>query len=169
MKEKHIVSRLEQASLIGKLSGCCRRGVGAVACNKDNVTLAEAYNGWLRGSDDQLCGGNVCDRAGMESGHQMDVGCVHAEQNLIINAARVGVSLVDSIVFVSAYPCVMCAKALVQVGVSTVYVRKSSYPCDKGLDLLRENGVVVEERGIAPVKQAVRTVKPSVFGTPFSG
>lgn len=127
------------------LSKCLRRGVGCVVTTKDNVVLSEGYNGWLRNSIGDTCGSTPgsCDRTGLASGEAPGVGCVHAEQNAVINASRNGVSLVDSYMFCSTLPCVMCAKLIVQAGIRRLYTVEGSYPDTSGLKLLQENGVLV--------------------------
>jgi dCMP deaminase len=144
MKLKHVQHRLRQTIQLANLSSCTRRGVGAVAVDKNNITLSEAYNGWIRNSSFNTCGlDSDCKRNDLVSGTQTQIGCIHAEQNLVVNAARTGNSLIDSIVFLSTYPCLMCAKILVQAGVSKVFVLKNSYPITDGIDFLRENAVLV--------------------------
>ena len=83
-----------------------------------------------------------CLRNGLTSGSNMEIGCIHAEQNLIINAARTQTSLVKSWVFLSTYPCMMCAKLLAQAGISRLFVLKNSYPVNEGIDFLRDHGVI---------------------------
>lgn len=144
MKLKHVQHRLRQTLQLAQLSSCTRRGVGAVAVDSNNITLAEAYNGWIRDSEYNTCGlTGTCKRDGLTSGSQTQIGCIHAEQNLIINAARTHTSLVGAIVFLSTYPCLMCAKMLAQSGIARVYVLKNSYPIVEGVDFLKENAVSV--------------------------
>ena len=139
MKKKIVAHRLNQALNLGKLSSCIRRGVGAVAVTKENITISEAYNGWIRGASQSTCGVNhQCDRdlLQIQSGHNSEIGCIHAEENLIINAARTNSSLLESIVFLSTYPCLSCAKLLAQSGISKLFVISDSYSTEKGIDFL---------------------------------
>ena len=143
MKLKHIQMRMRQVKELTNISSCERRGVAAIAVTEDNIVLSEAYNGWIRGVESSTCNPEgACLRNGLTSGSNMEVGCIHAEQNLIINAARTQTSLVKSWVFLSTYPCMMCAKLLAQAGISRLFVLKNSYPVDEGIDFLRDHGVI---------------------------
>lgn len=143
MKLKHIQMRMRQVKELTNISSCERRGVAAIAVTRDNIVLSEAYNGWIRDAQSSTCNPTgPCLRQGLTSGSNMEVGCIHAEQNLIINAARTNTSLVNSWVFLSTYPCMMCAKLLAQAGIERLFVLKNSYPVEEGLQFLRDHGVV---------------------------
>jgi dCMP deaminase len=146
MKDSIVIFRLYQARGLAGLSKCVRRGVGCVVTTPDNIVLSEGYNGWLRNALGDTCGSQgKCSREGLNSGESPGVGCVHAEQNAIINASRNGVSLVNSYLFCDTLPCEMCAKMIVQAGVSKVYVVAGSYPNPAGVNLLAKSGVPVYE------------------------
>lgn len=148
MKQKIISHRLKQALSLANLSSCKRRGVGAVAVTPDNITISEAYNGWIRGSAHNTCApNNQCNREllQIESGTKNEIGCIHAEENLIINAARTNNSLMGTTVFVTTYPCLSCAKLLVQAGVSKIYVISKSYPNTEGLDFLVRMNIDIQK------------------------
>jgi dCMP deaminase len=51
----------------------------------------------------------------------------HAERNAVYNAARVGVSLKGCSIYLRFWPCVECAKAIIQAGITTVFVAKDTY------------------------------------------
>jgi dCMP deaminase len=148
MKQKIISHRLKQALSLANLSSCKRRGVGAVAVTSDNITISEAYNGWIRGSAHNTCApNNRCNREllQIDSGTKNEIGCIHAEENLIINAARTNNSLMGTTVFVTTYPCLSCAKLLVQAGVSKLYVISKSYPNTEGLDFLVRMNIDIQK------------------------
>ena len=148
MNLKHVQHRLRQVKELMQLSSCVKRGVGAIAVDENNIVLSEAYNGWIRGSESSVCA-QPCQRLGIESGTRMEIGCVHAEQNLIVNAARTNTSLVGSIVFLSTYPCLVCAKLLIQAGVKRVFVLENSYPDYTGVNVLKQNGIIVIETNVS--------------------
>jgi dCMP deaminase len=52
----------------------------------------------------------------------------HAEQNVVANAARMGVSLLGATIYIKDIPCTLCAKILINAGISTAIVRGCSYP-----------------------------------------
>jgi len=65
--------------------------------------------------------------------------CIHSEQNALIKA---GAALPGKVMFVSASPCVMCAKMIINANVGRVYYRQA-YRDPAGLDVLRQGGVEV--------------------------
>jgi len=65
--------------------------------------------------------------------------CIHSEQNALIKA---GAQLPGKVMFVSASPCVMCAKMIINTNVARVYYREA-YRDPAGLDVLRQGGVEV--------------------------
>ena len=77
----------------------------------------------------------------------------HAERNAIYAAARTGVALADARIYVELMPCIECARAIIQAGISEVIVsedRMSRYQSDKHSEqhvlaelMLREAGVSV--------------------------
>lgn len=95
---------------------CDRLRAGCVFVNRDHLVVAAGYNGSLRKQPH-------CD----DVGHLMDpegrhcVRTLHSEWNGIIQAARMGVSLVGTRVFITARPCAICTKMLIQAGVSEVH------------------------------------------------
>ena len=67
-------------------------------------------------------------------------GCLHSEVNALI---KVRVNDPRKVAFVTAQPCIPCAKAIINSGISKMYYR-ASYRTDEGLDLLRKAGIEVE-------------------------
>ena len=148
MRRKHLEHRIRTCLSLASLSPCVRRKFGCVVVDpKANVILSEGYNGNLRGGS-ELCGGDTCKRDGLEPGTNYDIGCVHAEQNAVYNAARLGTSLVGSWFIINGEPCKLCAKAIVQVGAERVICISGTFGKLDGVDILRSSGVKV-----IPVKQ----------------
>ena len=83
-------------------------------------------------------------KLGIPSGtrHEMCY-AVHAEQNAIIQAAKLGVNIDGSTLYCTHQPCILCAKMNVNAGVVRV-VYHSGYPDDFALDIFKEAGVQVE-------------------------
>ena len=120
MKEKHLRIRVEQCLALAKASNCPRRTFGALLLDSErNVILMDGYNGGPRGGG-ALCGGDVCLRDTMEiqSGTRVEIGCHHAEMNVICNAAASGVATKNSWLLVTGEPCIMCAKLIHHAGIS---------------------------------------------------
>jgi dCMP deaminase len=147
MKEKHIRIRIEQCLALAKASNCPRRKFGALLLDPGrNVILMDGYNGGPRGGG-ELCGGETClrDTLQVKSGTRMEVGCHHAEANVICNAAASGVATRGAWLIVTGEPCMMCAKLLHHAGIDRVIVVTKGYAGDNGVEYLRNHGVVVQE------------------------
>lgn len=149
MKEKHINTWMKVCDVLSEQSECLRPGrkVGAVLVDPvNNTLLATGYNGYLRGGTTHCGGEGVCQRTlfGIKSGEKIEVGCIHAEENVIINAARQGITTVGMWIFVNADPCRLCSRRMVQAGIKRVVYRSIGYPTD-GINILRENRVIVIE------------------------
>lgn len=118
---------MRMAEELAKRSTCIRLQVGTVITDQrlENV-LAIGYNGNARGLP------NRCDSTVPGS-----CGCLHSEMNALVKAPG---NVRDKVVFVSASPCVMCAKLIINSGVSHVFYRKT-YRDPSGIEVLRAGGV----------------------------
>jgi dCMP deaminase len=149
MKQKHLKLWIDLCRRIAEVSNCPRGKFGAMIVDEESNTLVTSgYNGYLRGGSN-LCGGlEECAREaqGIASGTSIEVGCVHAEMNAILNAARATVSTIGKVIFVNGEPCEMCAKFIVQAGLKRVYVIGNVYR-KNGLAILRQHHVKVEVVG----------------------
>jgi len=147
MKEKHLRIRIEQCLALAKASNCPRRKFGALLFDPDrNVTLMDGYNGGPRGGG-ELCGGDVCLRDSQEvrSGTQIEVGCHHAEMNVICNAAAGGVATQGAWLIVTGEPCMMCSKLIHHAGIARVVVVDGGYGGFNGVSYLEQHGVEVQK------------------------
>jgi len=145
VKAKHVRIRIEQCLLLAGASNCPRRRFGALLVDPTrNVVLMDGYNGGPRGGGD-LCGGDVClrDTQGVESGTRMEIGCHHAEMNVICNAAANGVPTRGAWLIVTGEPCLMCAKLIHHAGIVRVLVVKEGYAGANGCDYLEHHEVEV--------------------------
>ena len=124
-------------------STCLRRKVGAVAV-LDRHVLSTGYNGAPSGLKHCEFTGCLREQKGVPSGERHEI-CrgLHAEQNVIIQAAVHGVSLKGATIYVTATPCVICAKMLINCGIKRV-VCGEQYPDGMALEMLRDAGVMVE-------------------------
>ena len=140
---KHIKLRIEQAKLLAKSSPCPRGKVGAVIFNNQSwAVISDGYNGAPRGGG-ELCGDHTCTRDDLNiiSGTSIEVGCHHAEQNALCNAARLGAATLGASLAVTRDPCLNCAKLIHHAGISQVYS-----PCregEAGVSYLLQHGVEV--------------------------
>ena len=103
------------ANLIASRATCPRRAVGAIF-ERDRRMLATGYNGSPTGA--QHCTDVGCL---MDNGHCRRT--VHAETNAIATAARHGVSLLDSTLYVTTLPCWTCYLIVKQVGTRKIVYR----------------------------------------------
>ena len=124
-------------------STCTRRKVGAVIV-KDHRILATGYNGVPTGI--QHCSQRGClrEELGVPSGqrHELCRG-LHAEQNAIIQAAHLGLSIAGGTLYCTNQPCVICAKMIINAGIERIVIR-DGYPDELAQDMLREAGLNVE-------------------------
>lgn len=157
MKPHHLDARIEQALALARCSPCPRRAIGAMAIDPArNQILVDGWNGAPRGGG-RLCGGDVCERTArsIPSGTSTEVGCHHAEQNVVCNAAARGVALAGAWLIVTGEPCLSCAKLVHHAGITRVICVRGGYAGANGLDYLTAHGVEVEHRdGPADPRQA---------------
>ena len=126
-------SYLEMASVWARNSYCKRRQVGALLV-KDRMKISDGYNGTPSGFE------NVCeDETGATKPYVL-----HAEANAITKVAKSGNSSEGSTLYVTASPCLECAKLIIQAGIRRV-VYRDEYRLTDGVDLLRRAGIEVEK------------------------
>jgi dCMP deaminase len=119
---------MRMAEELAKRSTCARLQVGTVITDSAlEHVLAIGYNGNARGFPNR-CDSNEAGRCG----------CIHSEMNALVKAPG---DLPDKVAFVTASPCVMCAKLMIQAKVSYLFYRES-YREPAGLDVLERGGVV---------------------------
>ena len=146
MKEKHLGIRIEQCLALAKASNCPRRKFGSLLLDPHrNVILMDGYNGGPRGGG-ELCGDEVClrDTMNVESGTRMEIGCHHAEMNVICNAAAGGVATRGAWMLVTGEPCILCSKLIHHAGIARVIVVDGGYKGANGLEYLESHGVEVQ-------------------------
>ena len=137
---------MELADTISGWASCYKpdRKIGAViVLNKRIVTTG--YNGAPAGIKTCVERGECLrQKLGIASGTRAEL-CyaVHAEQNAIIQAARLGSSIDGATLYCTHQPCVLCAKMIVNAGIKRV-VYQEGYPDDFSLEILRESGVELE-------------------------
>ncbi len=130
--------------MVAKRSTCLRRKVGAIIV-KDKRILATGYNGapsGLRHCEEVGC---LREKISVPSGqrHELCRG-LHAEQNAIIQAAYHGVSIRDSTMYCTHFPCSICAKMIINAGIKEV-IYEEGYDDPLAMELLKEAGIKVEK------------------------
>ncbi len=131
---------MQITNVVATRSTCLRRQVGAVIV-KDRHITATGYNGAPRGL--AHCGEVGClrEQQGIASGQRHELcRALHAEQNAIIQAAVSGVSIADGTLYTNVFPCVLCAKMLINSRIKRI-VFAIDYPDELSRSLLKEAGV----------------------------
>ncbi len=146
---------MEIARVVRKRSTCLRRHVGAVIV-KDRRILATGYNGAPTGIAHCAETGCLREQLGVPSGerHELCRG-IHAEQNAIVQAAYLGVSIAGSTLYCTNQPCILCAKMIINAGVRRVVIEEG-YPDEAAARMLSEAGILTERM---PAGQAEETGK----------
>lgn len=123
---------LRMARVWAENSYCKRRKVGALVV-KQKMIISDGYNGTPSGFE------NICEE---ENGITKPY-VLHAEANAITKLARSGNNSDGSTLYVTASPCIECAKLIIQAGIKRV-VYGEKYRLTEGIDLLRRANIEVE-------------------------
>ena len=137
---------MQLAETVAGWSSCFQenRHVGAVVV-KDKRILTTGYNGASSGITSCAERGECLRRVkNIASGTMQEV-CyaVHAEQNAIAQAAKLGISVEGATLYCTHQPCVICSKMMINSGIKRI-VYCEGYPDDFSLKLLKEAGVQIE-------------------------
>lgn len=132
-KKRHDLDNryMSMAKIWAENSYCQRRKVGALIV-KDNMIISDGYNGTPSGFE------NVCeDENGLTKPYVL-----HAEANAITKIARSNNNSDGATLYVTASPCIECAKLIIQAGIKRV-IYAEKYRLTDGIDLLERAGVEV--------------------------
>lgn len=143
--DKWDVRFMQMARLVASWSSCYQenRQVGAVIV-KDKRILTTGYNGAPSGlvscKDKGEC---LRKKLNIASGTRQEI-CyaVHAEQNAIVQAAKMGISVNGATIYVTHQPCSICTKIIINSGIKKVIYREG-YPDDFSMQLFAEAGVEI--------------------------
>lgn len=114
-----------------QLSYASRLQVGAVAVKEKRI-IAVGFNGTPPGSS------NTCEAYNLLGILETLDSVIHAEENLILFAARHGISLLDTSIYVTHAPCINCARAILGAGFKEL-IYETVYRSTRGLEFLNEN------------------------------
>jgi dCMP deaminase len=128
---------VKAAYLVSERSTCLRRRVGAVLV-KDKQILATGYNGAPMGIAHCSKTGCLRQKLKVPSGSRHEI-CrgLHAEQNVILQAAKHGVSVRGSCLYITNAPCSICAKMIINAGIVEIIIA-GDYPDKMAIDFLKE-------------------------------
>jgi len=143
MKKKQIHIRpswdeyfMEMAGLVAKRSTCLRRRVGALLVT-DKRILATGYNGAPSGLEHCFIVGCLRKKLNIPSGERHELcRALHAEQNALIQASLHGISTKGSILYATCQPCLICAKMLINAGLSEIIIAEG-YPDKMAMEFLK--------------------------------
>ena len=131
-KQQQLDNRyLRMARIWAENSYCLRRQVGALVV-KDKMIISDGYNGTPSGFD------NVCEDTNKATFPYV----LHAEANAITKLARSSNNSDGSTLYVTASPCIECAKLIILAGIKRV-VYAEKYRLEDGITLLRKAGIEV--------------------------
>lgn len=123
--------------LVSQRATCLRRQVGALLV-KDHRILTTGYNGAPSGLRHCLDIGCLREKENVPSGQRHELcRALHAEQNAILQAALHGVSVKGAVLYCTHHPCSLCAKMLVNAGVTKIIYEKG-YPDPLASEILVE-------------------------------
>lgn len=138
---------MDLTKTIAKWSSCYKdnRSIGAIIVKNKRI-LTTGYNGAPAGI--KSCkekGECLRQKLDIPSGKQHEL-CfaIHAEQNAIIQAAKLGVSIEGATLYCTHQPCVICSKMIVNAGIERVIYEKP-YPDDFTSQIFEEAGVKLEQ------------------------
>ncbi|HLR11366.1 MAG TPA: ComE operon protein 2 [Sporosarcina sp.] len=127
---------MAQCHLLALRSTCTRLAVGAIVV-RDHRIIAGGYNGSISGGD-----------------HCIDHGCyvvdnhcvrtIHAEMNALLQCSKYGTPTADSTIYVTHFPCLQCAKAIIQAGIKRVIYAQDYRNHEYAVKLFAQSGVSVQ-------------------------
>ena len=146
-QKKWDIRFLKMAEHVANWSSCYQdnRQVGAVIVKEKRVVTT--------GSNGAPTGIKTCKerkeclrcKLQIKSGTHLEEGyAVHAEQNAIIQAARLGIAIDGCTLYCTHQPCTICAKMIINAGIKRV-VYRFGYPNKFSLELFNESGVIIEK------------------------
>jgi dCMP deaminase len=121
---------LRMAKIWSENSYCTRRQVGALIV-KDKMIISDGYNGTPSGFE------NICE---YEDTGKTKSYVLHAEANAMMKVARTNNSSEDATLYITASPCIECAKLIIQAGIKRV-VYADLYRQKEGVELLERAGI----------------------------
>ncbi len=145
--DKWDVRMMDMANLVSSWASCFQsnRKVGAVIA-RDKRIITTGYNGASSGVVSCMERGECLrQKMNIPSGTRHEV-CyaVHAEQNAIIQAARLGISIDGATLYCTHQPCSICAKMIINAGINRV-VFDQGYPDTFSIEMFNAAGVTVEK------------------------
>ena len=114
--------------------------VGCVVVGSDREIRSTGFNGFPRGIEDSM--------ERLEDREMKYPLICHAEENAIMHAARIGISLKDCVAYVTWPPCTRCARSLIQAGVVEVVFPKDIEIPDRWVEDFERSLSMMNEAGV---------------------
>lgn len=135
MRPTKLENLMEMAEVVSKRSHDVETKVGAILIsNKTGAILATGFNGFVRGANDQFL-----PKTRPEKYQYM----VHAEENLVANCARHGISMEDCNLICTHSPCIKCMRLLYQAGITEVTIKIKYRDFDS---LMNMDDIMIEQK-----------------------
>jgi len=133
---------MTMAYLVAMQSKDNRTWIGSVIVGPDNEVRSTGYNGLPRGCNDDI--------AERQEQPEKYFWFEHSERNAIYNAARMGLSMKDCILYTMGIPCADCARAVIQAGITKVVVHKpwNADNTEKWVESCRRSKEMFQEAGV---------------------
>ena len=126
--------------LVAERSTCLRRKVGAILVKGKRI-LCTGYNGAPAGLSHCLETGCLREQLGVKSGERHELcRALHAEQNVLIQAAFHGIAVEGAVLYCTNLPCSICTKMLINAGIRKIYFQEG-YPDALSRQMLEEAGI----------------------------
>lgn len=145
--DKWDIRFMELAFIIANWASCFQpnRKIGAIIVKNKRI-ITTGYNGAPSGHPSCVEKGECMRRtANIPSGVQHEL-CyaIHAEQNAIVQAAKLGISIDGATIYCTHQPCTICSKLIVNSGITRI-VYQNEYPDKLAVEILKESGVKLEK------------------------
>jgi len=116
--------------------------IGAVIVGKDNEIVSTGYNSFPRGIDDDV--------DSRQERPEKYYWMMHAEQNSVVNAARIGVSTKGCVMYLTCgIPCADCTKAIINAGITEIYCEDTDDPIGSNwTEHTKRSSIMFKEAGI---------------------
>ena len=142
---------MQNALNMATLSQAIRKKVGCILVTPENLQIG-AYNGQPSGWDNRCEYEEMAFRSEFGKGSWFEKTgelvtlntTIHSELNAILHAARQGVSVKGSTIYITLSPCLSCSAMIAQAGIKRV-IFKESYRDTSGIEILKQHGIVVEQ------------------------
>lgn len=151
---------MEITNIVSHRSTCLRRHVGTVVVKGKRI-LTTGYNGAPSGLKHCSEVGCLREKLDIPSGERQELcRASHAEQNAIIQAAQHGVSINGATIYSTHFPCVTCAKMIINAGIKKI-IYQQGYPDQLSRELLEEAGIELKKMTLAKLTLATDEPKES--------